>query len=559
MTPRTDPPEAPRPALVAVDGDPGGLTGAELERRYGADYEVVLKTSGREALAALAELKRRGTDVALVLAGQWLDDLAGAELLARVPALYPQARRALLVGWRAWADRATSDAMLRAMALGHIDYYIVRPGRRADEQFHRAVSEFLDEWSRAQGLGAAEITVIGRRWAPRSHELRNLLARHGTAHTFHASDSVQGRVLLEEHGLAGTAGTVAIMLDGSVLVDPSNAELAAAFGVATELEDSSEFDVVVVGAGPAGLAAAVYASSEGLDVLVVEREAIGGQAGSTSLIRNYLGFQRGLSGGDMAQRAYQQAWVFGARFLMMREVTGLRTEAGRHVLSLSGADEVTAEAVVLASGVAYRRIGIASLEELTGSGVFYGASIAEARGLAGQHVCVVGAGNSAGQAAVHLAREASRVSLIVREHSLEQDMSHYLRRAIAAAGNIDVRLQTEVVDAAGDGHLERLTLRESASGRTFDLDAAALFLLIGGQPRTDWLPETIARDPRGYVLTGEAGENWPLDRPPLAFETSLPGVFAVGDVARMGAGRIAAAVGQGSVVIQQVHEHLRRR
>ncbi len=563
MSSRADSRDAPRPALVVVYGEPEGLAfvGAELERRYGADYEIVVKAGAGEALAALSELKRRGADVALVLAGPWLDEPTGAGLLARVPALHPQARRALLVGWRDWADRATREAMLRAMALGHIDYYVIRPIRRADEQFHRAVTEFLDEWSRAGQPRASEITLVAERWAPRAHELRSLLARHGTAQLFWASDSPEGRRLLEENGLAGTRDPVAIMLDGTVLVDPTNAELAEAFGVATELDGSREFDVVVVGAGPAGLSAAVYASSEGLRVLVVEREAIGGQAGSTSLIRNYLGFQRGLSGGDLAHRAYEQAWVFGARFLMMREVTGLRTEAGRHVLSLSGDEEVTAGAVVLACGVAYRRIGIASLEELTGSGVFYGASIAEARGLAGRHVCVVGAGNSAGQAAVHLAREARQVSLLVRESSLEQDMSHYLRRAIAAADNIDVRLETQVVDAAGDGHLERLTLRDSGSGKTFELDTAALFLMIGAQPHTDWLPQSIARDPNGYVLTGPEvlGEGWPLARPPRAFETGLPGVFAVGDVARLGWGRIAAAVGQGSVVIQQVHAHLRQR
>jgi thioredoxin reductase (NADPH) len=553
-------PGRPRVLVVEDESEARARIRGELERRYGGDYRVRCEGSALNALAKLERWRAAGDPVALVLVDQWMPDLTGEEFLARAKALYPAAKRAMLIDFGAWGDRKTADAMLRAMARGKMDYYVLKPWRRADEYFHRMVTEFLHEWERATSARPQDIALVCERRSQRGHRLRDLLARNGVPHVVHETDSPEGRRLLSEVGKDGTREPVVVLMGGGVLVNPSNAELAGAYGVSTTLdEDRCDFEVAVVGAGPAGLGAAVYASSEGLDTLVVERESIGGQAGSSSLIRNYLGFARGISGADLAQRAYQQAWVFGARFLMMREVTGLRTEAGRHVLSLSGGDEVTADAVVLASGVAYRRIGIASLEELTGSGVFYGASIAEARGLAGQHVCVVGAGNSAGQAAVHLAREASRVSLLVREPSLEQDMSHYLRRAIAAAGNIDVRLETEVVDAAGDGHLERLTLRDSASGRTFDLDAAALFLLIGAQARTDWLPGTIARDPRGYVLTGEAGEDWPLDRPPLAFETSLPGVFAVGDVARMGAGRIAAAVGQGSVVIQQVHEHLRRR
>jgi thioredoxin reductase (NADPH) len=549
-----------RPVLLAVDDEPEALgrIEEELVRRYASDYRVVCVSSGADACTELATMRAAGEDVAVVLADQWMPDQTGAECLAEAQVLYPSAKRALLVEWGAWGDRETADAILRAMALGHIDYYLLKPWRSPDELFHRTLSEFIHEWSQAGSYGPREVAVVGEQLSPRAHELQTLLARNGVPHVFHLRDSEQGRRLLEEAGAAEASGPVVMLRGGKVLVDPSNAELASAYGVNTDPSLDREFDVIVVGAGPAGLAAAVSASSEGLDTLVVERESIGGQAGSSSRIRNYLGFSRGVSGADLAQRAYQQAWVLGTEFIHMRQVTGLRTDGRGHVVTIAGGAEVAAPAVVLATGVAYRRLDIPALAELTGKGVFYGLSTSDARALSGRHVHVLGGGNSAGQAAMQLCRYAGRVTLIAREADLAQSMSHYLRRELAGAANVEVRLGTEVADGSGEGRLDRLTLRECASGATTEDETAALFILIGARPHTDWLPPAIARGARRFVLTGSELDRhgvtprWRLPRPPQPFETSLPGVFAVGDVRHGSARRVAPAVGEGSVVIQQV-------
>jgi thioredoxin reductase (NADPH) len=556
------PPESPRlPTIIAVDDDAAALERVEeeLRRRYSCDYRVVCERSPLAALRAMEEMRAAGEPVAVVLAAQWMDELKGPELLARVRELHPHARRALLIPWGGWGDRPTADAVLRAMALGQIDYYALKPWHSPDEFFHRTVAEYLHEWSRAALARPQEIAVVAEPRSPRAHELRSLLARNGVPHALHAPGSDEGRRLVETGGVAFTGVPLVITLDGTVLVDPSNAELAAAYGVATELGEGNEFDVVVVGAGPGGLAAAVYAASEGLRTLVVERESIGGQAGSSSLIRNYLGFSRGVSGADLAQRAYQQAWIFGTRFVLMRDARSLSSENGEHVLAISDGSEVSARAVVLATGVSYRRLSAPGLEELAGSGVYYGASVSEASGLAGEDVFVVGGGNSAGQAAMHLARFARRVTMLVRGPSLAVTMSRYLIDEIEAAANVELLPGTEVVAAAGDGHLERITVRDRAGGEEREIPAAALFVLIGARPHTEWLPAAIERDERGYVLTGPAVhrfDRWPLARPPQPYETSTPGVFAVGDVRNGSVKRVASAVGEGSVVIQQVHEHL---
>ena len=329
--------EAAKPVMLVVEdeSEARALIRRELERRYGSDYRVTCEGSALRALAKLERWDAAGEPVALVLADQWMPDLTGEEFLARAKRLFPDAKRALLVNFGAWGDRETADAMLRAMARGRMDYYVLKPWRRADEYFHRTVTEFLSEWERASSASPQEVSLICQRRSPRSHELRNLLLRNGVPHVIHDTDSVVGQRMLAEAGLEGIQRPVVLLLGGGVLVDPTNAELANSYGVSTSLDGHSSFDVAVVGAGPAGLAAAVYASSEGLDTLVVERESIGGQAGSSSLIRNYLGFARGVSGAELAQRAFQQAWIFGARFLHAREVTGLRPGGGRHVLALS--------------------------------------------------------------------------------------------------------------------------------------------------------------------------------------------------------------------------------
>ena len=548
--------------LVAVDDDPSALariTG-ELRRRYDCDYTVVCESS---PLAALESLRDPGDAVAVVLAAQWMADMTGTELLAHVGELQPQAKRGLLVEWGAWGDPATAEAIRGAMARGEMDYYVLKPWRSPDELFHRMLGEFIHEWSRTQGASPKEIVVVADPWTPRTHEVTMLLARNGVPHVFHRSDSPEGRDLLARTGTDTAGGPVVFPLDGTVLVNPSNVELAGGYGVSTELDDERDFDVLVVGAGPSGLSAGVYASSEGLRTLVVEREAIGGQAGSSSLIRNYLGFSRGVTGAELAQRAYQQAWVFGTRFVLMRDVVGLRSEDGTHAATLAGGAEATARAVVLASGVSYRRLGIPSLDALVGAGVFYGASTSEAQALAGEPVYVVGGGNSAGQAALHLARHAGQVTILVRGPSLAETMSQYLVGEIDAARNVDVAPNTEVADGGGERRLEWLAIRQRGSAETSRVPAAGLFVLIGAVPHTDWLPESIVRDRWGYVVTGPdiesdaaASTRWPLERNPLMFESTLPGVFAVGDVRHRSVKRVASAVGEGSVAIQQVHQYL---
>ena len=562
ITARTAPDR--RPALFVVDDEADWLDrmGQELRRRYSSDYRILCERSAPKALEALEAMRAAGEEVAVVLADQWIPEVTGSELLARVRELHPHAKRALLIAWGAWSDRPTADAVLRAMALGHIDYYVLKPWQSPDELFHRTMTEFLHEWARTHPSRPREIAVVAERSSSRAHELRSLLARNGVPHVFHPSDSAEGRRLLREAGRENAEVPVVVLLDGRVLVDPSNAELAGGYGVATELDERRDFDVIVVGAGPAGLAAAVYASSEGLRTLVVERESIGGQAGSSSLIRNYLGFSRGISGAELAQRAYQQAWVFGTSFLLMREVAGLRAEGERHRVAISDGSSATARAVVLAMGVSYRRLGIPALEALNGAGVFYGASISEAQALAGQHAYIVGGGNSAGQAAMHLSRYAERVSVLVRGSSLAESMSRYLVDGLAAARNVEVRLNAQVVDGGGQGRLERLTVRDTVTGETDEAEAAALFVLIGARPHTDWLPEVVERDKWGFLLTGPdlaREDGWPLERPAVTCETNVPGLFAVGDVRHGSVKRVASAVGEGSVVIPQVGDYLASR
>lgn len=550
-------PRAGRPVIMVVDGDQAALdrTTAELRRRYARDYRIVNERSASSALAALPAMRDRGDEVALVLAAQGTSGLTGEELLARVKTVYPDAKRGLLIDFGAWGDAPTANAILRAMSLGHMDYYVLKPWRFPDELFHRTICEFLHEWSRTDPTAVREISVVADRWSARGHELRAMLARNGVPHAFFAADSPAGERLLGQAELQVSDCPIVVTFDGRVLANPSNAELARAYGVNTELEAERDFDVMVIGAGPAGLATGVSASSEGLRTLVAEGEAIGGQAGSSSLIRNYLGFSRGVSGAELAQRAYQQAWVFGTRFLLMRQVTSLRKEDGRFAATIEGVGEARATAVIVATGVSYQRLGIPTLEDLTGSGVFYGASAADAQGLAGQDVYVVGGGNSAGQAAMHLSRYARRVTILIRGASLAESMSAYLREALAAGDGVEVHYQTEVVGGGGDARLAWLSLRDNAAGTTATVAAGGLFILIGARPHTSWLPPQIERDHWGFIMTGP-DITMAAARRPQMYETSMPGVFAVGDVRHGSVKRVASAVGEGSVVIQQVLHYL---
>jgi thioredoxin reductase (NADPH) len=551
---------ARKPVIFAVDAGVASFGRIEygLRRRYGVEYQVICETSAMWGMKKLRDLRAAGEEVALILADQWMPDITGDEFLARASQLFPTAKRAVLVEW---GDRRIQEPVLRAMTVGHIDYYVNKPERPGDEYFHRMIAEFIYDWAKAHRPVFAEIRVVGEQWSARSHELKDILNRNGVLHEFHAADTEVGREILARIGKSSARFPVVVIYDGQVLEDPSNAELVDALGVNREL-DRQNFDLVIVGAGPAGLAAAVYGASEGLGTLVLEGEAIGGQAGTSSLIRNYLGFPWGVAGAELAMRATEQAWWFGAVFRFMRNAVALRSGRRDLTLTLSDGAEVTSRAVVLATGVSYRRLGVPSLEEHVGMGVFYGAAVSEAQAMKGEEVFVVGGANSAGQAAVHLSEYASRVTLLVRGRSLETSMSDYLIKEIEAAQNIQVRFGTQVVGGGGEGRLDHLVLKHLASGLTESVPAAALFVLIGAEPRTGWLPEEIVRDQQGYIVTGpdllQDGEplrGWPLGRPPLPMETSMPGVFAAGDVRYGSVKRVASAVGAGAIAIQSVHEH----
>jgi thioredoxin reductase (NADPH) len=554
-----------RPLLLAVGKDPQQLDRIETEltRAFGVDFRVRGELRCEDALVLLRETHARGDSVAVVLVDYALSDDARAELFTLVRKLHPDARRALLVDWGAWSQRAPATAILQAMAVGHINYYVLKPWIERDELFHRTVAEFVQEWSRSYVFNLREVVVVAHRRSARAFAITSLLNRNGIPHAFRDRDSDLGREVLERTG--SSRGDVVVwmpVLAGKLLIDPTDEQVVEAWGVPTSLdEDQREFDVLVVGAGPAGLAAAVYASSEGLATLVVERESIGGQAGASSLIRNYLGFSRGISGAELAQRGYQQAWVFGAHFVLMREVNRMSYDGGRFVAHIGGIGDVKARAVVLASGVSYRRLGVDSLEQLTGNGVYYGASVTAAHALTGLHAVVVGAGNSAGQAVLHLARYCERVTLAVRGDSLAATMSAYLINAIDADPVIEVRTGTEVSGGSGEGRLERVDLRNRSDGTVETLRADGLFVMIGAQPRTDWLPEEAERDDFGFVLTGSdaARGAWKLEREPLPYETTVPGIFAVGDVRCGSVKRVASAVGEGSVVVSQLHQFLALR
>jgi thioredoxin reductase (NADPH) len=513
----------------------------------------------QETLGVLGQLRDDQRQVSLVLADQWLPEATGTELLARVRQLHPAARRVLLI---TWGDQTIAEPMLRATVLGDIDAYVVKPGTPPDERFHRFVTEQLDEWGRSNLPGLEAVRVVGEEWAPRSHELRELLGRNGIPFGFYPADSPEGQRLLQEAGAARKALPAVALFDGRILADPSNAEVGQALGVQTK--PGGSYDVTVIGAGPAGLAAAVYGASEGLSTLVLEPEAIGGQAGTSSLIRNYLGFPTGVSGGDLAVRAYTQAWNFGAEYVYGNPATGLRPEGSELVVTVADGSEVRSRAVVIATGMAYRRLGIPALDALTGAGVFYGAAASEARAMKGSEVFVVGGANSAGQAAVHLARYAAQVTVLVRGRSLADSMSEYLIRAIESAPNIAVRYGVAVTGGTGQSRLEGLTLTDLESGAAETVNAVALFVLIGAEPRAQWLPDAVRRDQSGFVVTGtdllqggQPDEQWPLRRLPMFLESSLPGVFAVGDVRHGSVKRVAAAVGEGSIAIRLVHDHLR--
>ena len=497
--------------------------------------------------------------VALVIAARRMQDQDGLAVLQRAHELLPSAKRVLLEHRGEWTS---GEPVVRAMTLGQVDYVLFQPWLPIEQFLYLPVSEFLAAWEKSRAPSTEAIQIVGRRWAARSHQLRDALARVGIPYGFYPDDSPEGRRLLSHAGEDGSRLPVVLFRRGLALVDPTHAELSAALGLRTSPAPGG-CDVLIVGAGPAGLAAAVYAASEGFAAQLLEPAVPGGQAGTSSHIRNYLGFPYGLSGDELTQRAVQQAWLFGADLILSQSATGLRASGNDRLVRLSDGAEVAAKVVILATGVAWRRLGVPSLEALNGAGVFYGAAGSEARAMRGEDVFVVGAGNSAGQAAIHLSGYAASVTIVTIDQRLGEFMSDYLVQKVEATPNIAVVLHTEVVEGHGRQRLEGLTLRDRQTGATRTVPASAVFVLIGAEPRTDWLEGVVERDERGYVLTGSdlqrdgrLPDGWPLERPPLSLETSLPGVFAAGDVRYRSIKRVASAVGEGSIAVTLVHEYL---
>ena len=548
------------PALVIVDADPQAraVTESALARRFGPDYRVVTADAPQVGLDTLERLADRGEQVALVAADLHLPGMDGVEFLERAHVLHRGASRVLLVAMDRYHTRIPFSELAtlqQATALGRIDFSVVKGWVTPEEWLYPQVQEALSAWTIARRPGHVVYRIVGEQWSPRSHQLRDLLSRSSVPFEFHPVDSERGRQLIRDFGIDVQRLPALIRHDGSVLHDPSDAQVAAAHGITTR-PSSEVYDLVVLGAGPAGLAAAVNGASEGLRTLVVEPWSIGGQAGSSSMIRNYLGFPRGISGAGLAHRAWEQAVLFGAEFAFTQRAVELRIRGDQRLIALSEEGTAIARAVIIAVGVTYRRLGIPALERLVGMGVFYGAAGAEAPAMAGEEVYVVGGANSAGQAALHLARFAARVTLLVRGDSLAAGMSDYLITQLQATPNVEVRLHTRVVDGHGEARLEALTVEDVGTGQRERVKVTAVFVLIGAEPHTDWLRDILQLDERGFILTGRDLPAWSLPRAPLPFDTSLPGVFAVGDVRYGSVKRVAGAAGEGAVAVGSVHQYL---
>ncbi len=547
-----------KPAILTVDDDPqvSAAVARDLRSRYGADYRVVRATSGEQALDVLTTLALRDQPVALVVADQRMPGMTGVELLAHAGTHAPGAKLLLLT---AYADTAVAITAINEIGL---DYYLLKPWDPPEDRLFPVLDDLLEDWRREHPEHSDDVRVVGHRWSERSHEIKTFLARNHVPYRWYdVATDAEGQRLSD---LAGaTLADLPLVLDprGQTLRAPSTFEVAAVLGLHTTAQHAL-YDLCIVGGGPAGLAAAVYAASEGLSTVIVEREAPGGQAGQSAAIENYLGFPRGLTGSDLTERAVAQVARFGAEVVLARDVVGVQTRGPVHAVLLEHGQEIEARAVVVATGVSYRRLEAVGADGLTGRGVYYGATASEAALCAGDDVYVVGAANSAGQAVLNLARFAKRVVLVVRGPDLERSMSRYLVERIRASSTIEVRLGSRVDSVAGDGHLESLTVVDARTGERDEMPANWLFVFIGAEPRTDWLGPGVLRDDKGFVLTGPDLRTpahpgaWTAAREPLALETSVPGLFAAGDVRLDSMKRVASAVGEGAMAVHLVHRYL---
>ncbi|MFY9549907.1 MAG: FAD-dependent oxidoreductase [Thermoanaerobaculia bacterium] len=548
-----------KPVLLVVDDDPQVLAAVrrDLRSRYREGYTIVSAGSGQEALTTARELKSRGDALAMVISDQRMPGMLGGELLARSREVYPLARRVLLT---AYSD---IDAAIRAINEAHLDHYLSKPWDPPEERLFPIVDDLLDAWQAESLPEATGLRLVGHQWATRSHAIKDFLAGNLIPYRWlEVERDAEARTLLEAAGIATDALPALFFEDGSVLTNPEPRQVAERLG--RPLSAAFEvYDLVVVGAGPAGLAAAVYGASEGLRTILLDRHGPGGQAGTSSRIENYLGFPAGVSGSELTRRAIAQAQRLGAEFLAPLEVTGVTIDGGYKHLALSDGRELITRTMLAATGMIYREHPAPGVAEHTGAGAYYGAATTEAPAFRGQRVVVVGGGNSAGQGAMHLARYAADVQIVVRREDLRESMSQYLIEQIGKTSNIRLRPRTEIAGVDGDGHVERVTLRSLEDGSCRTEEADAVFIFIGARPRSDWLPPGVLRDAKGFVLTGRdlmAAEpyarTWKEQREPLLLETSVPGVFAAGDVRAGAMNRVASAVGEGSMVVRLAHEYL---
>ena len=547
-----------KPTILTVDDDPqvSAAITRDLARQYGADYRVVRASSGPEALATLTRLALRDEPVALIAADQRMPQMTGIEMLQQARAHAPGAKLLLLT---AYAD---TDVAIRAINDIGLDYYLLKPWDPPEEHLYPVVDDLLGDWRQANRDHTSDVRVVGHRWSERGYEIKMFLARNHVPYRWYDVERDVEAQRLHDLAQAAPADLPLVLVPGGeTLRSPSVLDLAAALGLHTSAQQPL-YDVCIVGGGPAGLAAGVYAASEGLSTVIVEREGPGGQAGQSAAIENYLGFPKGLSGSDLAHRALAQVSRFGAEMVLAQDVVGFQTRGPVRAVRFDGSGEIEARALIVATGVSYRRLAAAGLEELTGRGVYYGASASEASQCQGDDVYVVGAANSAGQASLNLSRFAKRVVLIVRAGTLAATMSEYLVERITSAPNIVVRYRSEVAAGRGDGHLEALTLTDRDTGVTEEVLSSWLFVFIGASPRTDWLGSDVLRDEKGFVVTGQDllgpmyPQRWPLARAPFVLETSVPGVFAAGDVRLDSMKRVASAVGEGAMAVHLVHRYL---
>jgi thioredoxin reductase (NADPH) len=551
-----------KPVLMAVDDDPEVLRAVErdLRKHYAEHYRVLRADSGAAALNALHGLKRRSEAVSLLLADQRMPEMSGVDFIRRAMDIYPDARRVLLT---AYAD---TDAAIHAINEARIHHYLLKPWDPPEQQLYPVLDDLLDDWQASHHPAFSGVRVLGHRWSSRSYAVRDFLARNQVPYRWldaeDAEKSAETRDALAAVGGEASKLPVVLFSDGTWLSDPATLDIAERLGLRTRPE-TSFYDLLIVGGGPAGLAAAVYGASEGLRTVMIERDAPGGQAGMSSRIENYLGFPSGLSGADLARRAVTQARRFGVEILTPQEVTRLRVEAGSKFVALGDSTEIGAKALIIATGVSYRRLDVPGMDRVQGAGVYYGAAMTEASSCRGEDVYIVGGANSAGQAAMFFSQYARRAIMLVRGSSLQISMSQYLVDQIGKTENIDVELNSEVVEVFGQNHLEAISVRCSTTGEAQRISANSLFIFIGAQPRTEWLTGVIERDDKGFLLTGpdlmrdgKPPKGWPLERDPWLLEASSPGIFVAGDVRYRSIKRVASGVGEGSNAVQFVHQYL---